>query len=126
MFSEFITDFDLTDGDRLMRELCTGSSCRSCKASLPHGQDVCRLCINHLRCASCPRWLPPALFINGMNICEGCAKRKTQDHRKSAFDGIVCEEPIITTELDVDIGEFLRIHAQLITDVIQRALNQHT
>lgn len=126
VFSDFITEFDLTDGDNLMKEMCAGSSCRACKVPLPHGHDVCRLCINHHHCADCSRWLPPALFPDSMIICEACLKRKMKEYRKSAFDGIVCEEPINTSVLDVDIGEFIRTHAHVITDIIQQAVNRHT
>jgi hypothetical protein len=45
--------------------------------------------------------------------------------RKSAFGGIVHEEPIHSSELDVDIGEFLHTNTSTINDVIQRALDEH-
>ena len=126
MFTDFITEFDMGDGDQLIGELCTGSSCRSCRVPLPLGHIVCRLCANHIRCPGCRHWQPPTLFSNETLVCETCVKKKLHDSTKFAFGGIVREEPIITTEVDVDIGEFLRAHTQAITDIIQRALNQHS
>ena len=47
-------------------------------------------------------------------------------HRKSAFGGIVREHPLETSEVDVDIGEFIRVNTQAIANIIQQGLDEHT
>ena len=45
---------------------------------------------------------------------------------KTAFGGIVREHPLETSEVDVDIGEFIRVNTQAIANIIQQGLDEHT
>ena len=123
---DFITDFDITDGDRIMEEICAGGSCRSCKVPVPSGQPACRLCAGFPFCTGCTRWLPPSHFDSGSLICWVCVKRQYALYQRSAFNGLAVEEPIITSDADVDLGDFLRNNAQNITRIIQEGIDRHT
>ena len=119
---DFITEFDLGDGDELMEKLCANII----DASTTPNQQLYQPYEDLNDCSKCMRRLPPDNFDDGSVICRECVRKHTNEFRKSAFQGIVREEPIPSSEVDVDIGEFLRVNSQSIIDIIQRGLDEHT
>ena len=77
-------------------------------------------------CLSCVQRLSSDHFPDGSVICRGCLRKQMETHRKSAFGGIVREHPLETSEVDVDIGEFIRVNTQAIANIIQQGLDEHT
>ena len=77
-------------------------------------------------CSSCRLHSPLHDFPDGSLVCRGCSRKQMEALRKSAFGGIVREHPLMTSEVDVDVGVFLRNNTQVITDIIQQGLNEHT
>ena len=77
-------------------------------------------------CSSCRQYLPQDHFPDGSLVCRGCRQTQMKSLYKSAFSGIVREHPLETSEVDVDVGEFLRANAQAITNIIQQGLDEHT
>jgi hypothetical protein len=121
-FDDFITEFDLGDGDELMEKLCANIT----DASTTPNHQLHQPCEHHNYCSKCTRSLSPDNFDDESVICRECVRKHTNEFRKSAFRGIVREEPIPSSEVDVDIGEFLRVNSQSIIDIIQRGLDEHT
>jgi hypothetical protein len=115
----FITDFDLSDHDNLMQD---PGRCNSCRVPLPNGHNLCDGCKHHRACTNCSRWLPSSLFSGAR--CQTCLKKKSTN--RFAFDGVINEDEIATSECDVDIGQFLNTNAETITGIIQRSITQHT
>ena len=122
--TRFETSFDLGDGDEMMAELCASNVDTNCK--VPTSPNLSNPCESLIYCSKCVRNLSPDNFDDGSVICRECVRKHTQEFRKSAFRGIVREEPIPSSEVDVDIGVFLRENSQSIIDIIQRGLNEHT
>ena len=77
-------------------------------------------------CLSCKQHFQLDHFPDGSLVCGGCSRKQMEALHKSAFGGIVREHPLMTSEIDVDVGVFLRDNTQAITDIIQQGLNEHT
>ena len=110
----------------MMAELCASNMGTNYEVPMSPNQQLSQPCGNPNYCSKCVRNLTPDNFEDGSVICRECVRKHTQEFRKSAFRGIVREEPIPSSEVDVDIGVFLRENSQSIIDIIQRGLNEHT
>ena len=118
--SVFIPDFDLTDCEDLLY-----ANCQNCKVRIIATTNLCELCKNLPQCHSCSRRLPQDHFENDSPLCVTCVKRQNSLYHRVAFNGLAQEIPVHTSESDTDFREYIRANASIITDIIQRALDEH-